>query len=54
MIGIEHPYAASVRGIFRRSQFHFNKDRVLDLPGVETFEEGARLSMELMADDLSL
>jgi len=53
VVGIEHPYAASVVEFSDGSQFHFNKDRVLDLPGVETFEEGARLSMELMADDLS-
>lgn len=53
VIGIEHPYGASVVEFSDGTQFHFNRDRVMELPGAETFEEGVRLSMKLMAEDLS-
>jgi len=53
VIGIEHPYGASVVEFSDGTQFHFDRDRVMELPGAETFEEGVRLSMKLMAEDLS-
>lgn len=53
VIGVEHPYGAAVVEFSDGTQFHFDRERVMDLPGVETFEEGVRLSMQLMAEDLS-
>ncbi|MBN2253927.1 MAG: hypothetical protein JW701_09525 [Kosmotogaceae bacterium] len=53
VIGVEHPYAAAVVEFSDGTQFHFDRERVMDLPGVETFEEGVRLSMQLIAEDLS-
>lgn len=53
VIGVEHPYGAAVVEFSDGTQFHFDRERVMDLPGVETFEDGVRLSMQLMAEDLS-
>lgn len=53
VIGVEHPYGAAVVEFSDGTQFHFDRERVMDLPGVETFEEGVRLSMQLMAEDIS-
>lgn len=53
VIGIEHPYGAAVVEFSDGTQAHFSRERAEQFPGADSFEEGVRLGMELMAGDFS-